>query len=579
MAGSPKAETPKKFLDHTDGVVPVHANTTGSLNTNAVRTRTLKALAHQVIIEERRRRLDVEALAHSSALADVAGAPISVHAFAPRRKSVYGEDAVKDFKHDDHDDNDQDNPLRDRIIAEFAGTFFLVLTVGTAVTSGNPHAPLAIGGILGVQVYTFGTVSGGMLNPAVTLAVFCSAREKICARDAAIYIAVQFLGGLLAGFVSLGITGSSFCFDYALTPAGGASSSFLLELFFTMVLCNSVLATATSLDAPNQYFGAAVGGAISAAVTASGIWNQGSFNPAVTFAMNIANYCNQLSSANPSAGAWFLFLFTPFLGSISAAGLFRFVRSREYVAASTKLIDAAKIPYNFWQKICAECVGTFFFVLTIIVSISGGAANAALAVGAMLMVQIYTFGSVSGGLFNPAVSLAVFLSRRNKMTVKELLGYSGSQFLGALIAASFSAGIVDHAFCFNYMFYSSHRSWASGFMLEVLYTLVLCQIVLVAGTSRDAPNQYFGMAIGGSVTLASITNSHWNQGSFNPAVTFGVNLSNYMTGRTAVANPGVDDWFIYLLGPYIGGALSAALFRATRSIEYKGQKTHDTTLP
>src|SRR4029077_3058139 len=70
-----------------------------------------------------------------------------------------------------------------KYIAEFIGTFFLVLTVGCTVIPGAAGviAPLAIGASLMVMVFATGHISGGHLNPAVTLAVFL--RGKCPAKD------------------------------------------------------------------------------------------------------------------------------------------------------------------------------------------------------------------------------------------------------------------------------------------------------------------------------------------------------------------------------------------------------------
>lgn len=72
-----------------------------------------------------------------------------------------------------------------RYVAEFIGTFFLVLTVGCTVLAKVPLAPLAIGCSLMVTVYAAGHISGGHHNPAVTLAVLV--RGKIKPVDAAAY--------------------------------------------------------------------------------------------------------------------------------------------------------------------------------------------------------------------------------------------------------------------------------------------------------------------------------------------------------------------------------------------------------
>ncbi|CAE8668942.1 unnamed protein product, partial [Polarella glacialis] len=145
------------------------------------------------------------ALAKSSALASDDEPTKRLIAFATRARDV-----------DDGAEEEEDDHLREKLLAEFVGTFFLVLTVGVAVHSGGILAPLAIGGMLGIQIYTFASVSGGMFNPAVTLAVLLSGRGKIKPLEAGLYIAVQILAGIIAGLIALGITDESFCFDYAL---------------------------------------------------------------------------------------------------------------------------------------------------------------------------------------------------------------------------------------------------------------------------------------------------------------------------------------------------------------------------
>src|ERR1700740_3263494 len=89
-----------------------------------------------------------------------------------------------------------------KYIAEFIGTFFLVLTVGCTVIPGAAGviAPLAIGAALMVMVFATGHISGGHLNPAVTLAVFL--RGKCPAADVIPYWIAQIAAGGVVGFVS-----------------------------------------------------------------------------------------------------------------------------------------------------------------------------------------------------------------------------------------------------------------------------------------------------------------------------------------------------------------------------------------
>ena len=80
-----------------------------------------------------------------------------------------------------------------KFAVEAIGTLFLVFTIGTAVRSGNPLAPLAIGAILIAMVYAGGHISGAHYNPAVTLAVLV--RRRIEIRDAIGYWIAQLCPG------------------------------------------------------------------------------------------------------------------------------------------------------------------------------------------------------------------------------------------------------------------------------------------------------------------------------------------------------------------------------------------------
>merc|ERR1711957_321401 len=142
-----------------------------------------------------------------------------------------------------------------------------------------------------------------------------------------LYVVAQCLGGVVAGFAALLATGASFSFDYVRTRSCG--TSFELEVLFTMALCGIVLAAGTSNDAPNQYFGFAIGCTVVGGALACSGFDQGSFNPAVTIGMNLANYAST-DSPNPSVGAWFVFTLAPLVGAVLAAAVFRGTRGNEF---------------------------------------------------------------------------------------------------------------------------------------------------------------------------------------------------------------------------------------------------------
>src|ERR1017187_3286102 len=87
------------------------------------------------------------------------------------------------------------------------------------------------------------------------------------------------------------------------------------------------------------------------------------------------------------------------------------------------------------KKYVMEFIGTFFLVFVVglcVVGIGAGA-MAPLAIGTTLMVMVYAGGHISGGHYNPAVTLAVWM--RGKLETKDVPGYMAAQFIGAIIAA------------------------------------------------------------------------------------------------------------------------------------------------
>ena len=83
------------------------------------------------------------------------------------------------------------------------------------------------------------------------------------------------------------------------------------------------------------------------------------------------------------------------------------------------------------RKYLVEFIGTFFLVLTIVVTVAGGAGSMApLAIGSILMVMIFAGGHISGGHFNPAVTVGVCL--RGACDWKDAPGYIISQLVGGV---------------------------------------------------------------------------------------------------------------------------------------------------
>jgi aquaporin Z len=174
-----------------------------------------------------------------------------------------------------------------KYLVEFIGTFFLVLTVGAAVRAGAPLAPLAIGSALMVMVYAGGHISGGHVNPAVTLGVWL--RGKCETRDVIPYWIAQLAAAAIAALVVIYVAGK----PAEAPPLHGTMPSLLVEFLVTFALVWVVLNVATAkATAGNSFYGLAIGFTVFMGVVSVGTISGGAFNPAVglgVFVMGLEN--------------------------------------------------------------------------------------------------------------------------------------------------------------------------------------------------------------------------------------------------------------------------------------------------
>ncbi len=168
-------------------------------------------------------------------------------------------------------------------------------------------------------------------------------------------------------------------------------------------------------------------------------------------------------------------------------------------------------------KYATEAIGTMVLVFTIGTATAGASALAPLAIGGVLMAMIYAGGHISGGHYNPAVTLAALV--RGRIGGRDAVGYAVSQCAGA-VAASVLVALVSPASAAPLRL-SGHAMVAAG-IAEVLFTFVLCFVVLNVATSKDHPdNSFYGLAIGLVVIAGAVTVGGISGGVFNPAVALG----------------------------------------------------------
>jgi len=225
------------------------------------------------------------------------------------------------------------------------------------------------------------------------------------------------------------------------------------------------------------------------------------------------------------------------------------------------------------SKYTAEFLGTFFLVFTIGCNVHSGSIGAAVSIGSMLMVMIYALGSVSGAHLNPAVTLGVLLSGRNKINPLDAVAYMIVQCLGGICAGVLYLTIFGTAFMLKPVW-----QYSTGDMVgaEILYSWALVYVVLnVATAAENDPNHYFGLAIGFTVASAAITIGAVSGCSLNPAVSVGaIVASHYAHGASAL-----HFFSFYVFAPFVGAIIGVLSFFLVRwRVEY-GDGTYEKPPP
>ena len=200
------------------------------------------------------------------------------------------------------------------------------------------------------------------------------------------------------------------------------------------------------------------------------------------------------------------------------------------------------------KKYTVEFIGTFFLVFTVGMAVhAGNPLAAALAIGASLMVMIFAGGHISGGHFNPAVTLAVWL--RGKCDTKDVVPY----WIAQLAAGAVAALIV------NYLHIKpatpADHLVGPSLIVEFLFTFALAWVVLNTATAKGTSgNSFYGLAIGFTVLTGAIAVGAISGGAFNPAVGLGVFLMGFEK---------INQLGIYVAADLAGGLVAALAFKAT----------------
>jgi aquaporin Z len=228
---------------------------------------------------------------------------------------------------------------------------------------------------------------------------------------------------------------------------------------------------------------------------------------------------------------------------------------------------------NTQQKLLAEFFGTFWLVFggcgsaifaAAFPGLGIGFAGVALAFGLTVVTMAYAVGHISGGHFNPAVSVGLWIGGRFKSS--ELAGYIIVQVLGAIAAATVLCIIAsgapgfstDGGFAANG--YGEHSpgqySLVSGLVAEVVLTFFFLLIILGV-TSDKAPKGFAPLAIGLALTLIHLISIPITNTSVNPARSTGQAL---FAGSWAIG-----QLWMFWVAPIFGAVLAGLVYKAIES--------------
>jgi MIP family channel proteins len=226
----------------------------------------------------------------------------------------------------------------------------------------------------------------------------------------------------------------------------------------------------------------------------------------------------------------------------------------------------------------AEALGTFLLVFSIIgaVTLYGGALagaqtplpNIVIPFVAMahflgLFLGIQTLGAISGGHFNPAVTIGLLSIK--KITASNAVLYIVAQVVGAVVAAFLLALVLNEQGAvvkFGSPSLDPSISTGSGIALEALFVFILVWTIVATAVNPDGPKEWAPAAIALALSLGVLLIGQWTGASLNPARAFGPDLANALFGKSGGFGSVKDFFLVYLIAPIAGGVLAAVTYNA-----------------
>lgn len=210
------------------------------------------------------------------------------------------------------------------------------------------------------------------------------------------------------------------------------------------------------------------------------------------------------------------------------------------------------------KAVVAEFIGAFALIFfgagSVILALNGrlDLVGVALAHGLVIAIMVSQMGHLSGGVFNPAVQIALWVT--GKMPTSRTVAYVLAQLLGGAAGAlllkllvpaqAFDAALGGAATLANGI------STGKGILLEAVGTFFLVWAVFATAIDDRGPSGMGGYAIGLTITFGILAIGPWTGAAFNVARWFGPALAS---GRW-------DDWFVWIVGPVAGAILAGVTY-------------------
>lgn len=221
-----------------------------------------------------------------------------------------------------------------------------------------------------------------------------------------------------------------------------------------------------------------------------------------------------------------------------------------------------------FRKLSAEAFGTFWLVFggcgsailaAGVPDVGIGFVGVAFAFGLTVLTMAYAVGGISGGHFNPAVSLGLAIAGR--FAYKDLVPYWVAQLIGGIagaavlfIIASGTAGYTPGGFASNG--YDALSPGGYGLTAVLVAEVVLTAfflIVILGSTSKAAPAGFAPIAIGLSLTLIHLISIPVSNTSVNPA--------RSIAAAIFAQNGALGQVWLFIVAPLIGAAIGAAIWK------------------